>query len=344
MHTRLVFSVFLILIFVALLYYVWRKSVRFRVATICTRSHMQHPPVLPIFSTHPSSSNYSYFNPSACRDADGSLVYAVRHSNWRQDSFIQRIGSILKRLKEKRIRTHIHTWKRSLDGKRRMISIARQQHGEDPRICLFKGQLFMLAVMYVDDAITRPTLFQLDRNQSMWKEVVVQIPTEWGHQKNWCPFASLNEQHLLVHTDSFPSWRVRRIDIENGMLTTIVEEDMRHTILAQFTSLRCSTSPVDYDRNHYLMGLHTVPIISGEKVYSTVLVLMDKVSLMPVSCSRELCFGQKGHVQFTSGLVRRSRNRYWIMFGSRDAEMHVVSLHRRDIDGLMQSIHPSDIS
>lgn len=195
---------------------------------------------------------------------------------------------------------------------------------EDPRICIHNNELYVVMVQVIPKVSIFPTIFALDNSFNIIRKINIStksIPRPII-QKNWCPFSHGGE--LALHTDSYPTWRVRKVNMHSGELSIIVEKDVREFFEAkEYPHLRCSTSWVRVGDN-YICALHT----RAEKpiLYRTVLVLMDSMTLMPIKKSRPLCLHDEHKIiQFASGLLVKGEDLY-ITMGIGDTSFQIVRI------------------
>lgn len=203
---------------------------------------------------------------------------------------------------------------------------------EDPRICIHEGRIYIVVTRHIWNwtrLLCFPFLMRLDADLTIDK--VINISTQGFDmsmmQKNWCPFS--HRGRLLLHTDAYPIWRVRTVDVETGKLTTVVEQN---SSLSGYTNLRCTSSWVSYRIPHrdsmrnldmYICALHTK---SKKRVYRTLLVGIDSNSLLPVMCSSLLCLhDEHKSIQFASGLLVKGDDLY-ITMGVNDTSFHIVKI------------------
>lgn len=178
---------------------------------------------------------------------------------------------------------------------------------EDPRIIKYNDQY---VVSSTDLEKRFPVITIWDLNYNFVKLVDYSKSDYYGSlyfpnqmEKNWCPFEHLGR--LYVHTDTCPIWRVLEVELDTGKMRKEVE--INSSVLFQDEAalyLRCSTSWKVYDDMHYICGLHTKSKRRLAPSFYSVLVLIDRTTLLPVQITDVLCFEPKQHhrIQFLSGL------------------------------------------
>lgn len=200
---------------------------------------------------------------------------------------------------------------------------------EDPRMIEYQGNYFISASEY-DGKYNFPALLEYNKNYDFVRRIDYIKSDYFGDkavtvQKNWCPF--VHEEQLYLHTDTYPQWKVYRVDIFSGGLEKICDVDIQNKFSAVITKkifLRCSTSWKDYGQ-FYICGLHTK---TKNKIptYRSALVLIDKKSFVPVQITDFFCLGgNHDRTQFLSGLEVDDFN-VILAYGLNDAKMCIKSI------------------
>lgn len=177
---------------------------------------------------------------------------------------------------------------------------------EDPRMIEYKNNYIVSSSECIDFSHIFPVLLVYDKSFNLIKRVDYCRTDYYGNkvkdiQKNWCPF--IHEGQLYLHTDSYPEWKVFKIDLDTGHMEKIIHMDVSCLFILQPNiMLRCSTSWKVYDKNYYICGLHT-----KTKQFTTIrsiLVLIDRKTLSPEYATDILCLEDKTHnrIQYLSGL------------------------------------------
>lgn len=287
----------------------------------------KHIPTVTVFSHEDNHPYLSYFNPSMIPFANGYLI-AVRRSAWNN----RHLWALLQRsfLPNRSYLEFFH-----VDAKFRLLSRTKPYLGdqsyivEDPRICRWNDKIYVVATLVTEDIF--PVLLEFNSSLQLLRRIKIDS-SSFRHgsritEKNWCPFI-VNDQ-LYLHTDTAPIWRIRRLDPETGEISTVVEWDSRSFFREIPGFVRCSTSLIPYTDTTYLCGVHT-HVKHGRKVeYRTILIEVDKTSLIPLRRTKPLCL-RKDHtlIQFLSGLLVMSNQVVLgIGVGNYRFELHQVDRH-----------------
>lgn len=205
-----------------------------------------------------------------------------------------------------------------------VVVSGKDRRFEDPRIILYKDKIYLVAAYYYSNIRVSPVILQLNK-ESLKVERTIDL---WASnltttEKNWCPF--IHGDSFFLHTDSYPIWKVREVDLNTGTVRTIVEQNVFSLFSKEeYPSLRCSSS-WELTKEGYLCALHT-KTKGLLPTYRTVLVLVDKKTLLPIAKSKKLCLDTKHHrIQFTSGLIVKNDEVY-VALGLADLSFSIVKI------------------
>lgn len=206
---------------------------------------------------------------------------------------------------------------------------------EDPRMIYFNDEYIVSMNNFVSKKDNFPILNIFDENYNLKRIVKYNKENYFGTnkistQKNWCPF--IHENKIYLHTDTFPVWKVFCVDIYSGNMQKIVEKEVYDIFPEGKYYLRCSTSWKSYDENNYICGLHTktkgkIPTIRS------LLVLIDKKSLLPISKTEIFCLEKEKHnrIQYLSGL-ETDDDFVFLAYGLNDAEMIIKKVYKKRLN------------
>lgn len=194
---------------------------------------------------------------------------------------------------------------------------------EDPRMIEYHDKYILSCSEYINNKDNFPVLMIYDKNYNFVKRVDYNR-NDYGDkrtvQKNWCPFVHKGE--LYLHTDTYPEWKIFKLDIETGNMKKIININVSSFFsIPEKWLLRCSTSWKIYNDKYYICGLHTktkgkIPTIRS------VLVLIDKETLQPTYRTEMLCLEKENHnrIQYLSGLETTDFD-VILAYGLNDAEI-----------------------
>lgn len=291
----------------------------------CAETHLSVERNMVIYS-YPSPTNsraLAYYNPSIIAIKDDEYLLAIRRSDYvRYNKANNMVDSFHGH--------HSHLYFLRLDhlfqpvGKPVYSTIDwdTSREYEDPRITVHNNKIYISIVHIRPSRAGRrgksffPLLLEYSKtgNPPQLLRRIEYDRTSFGRppytEKNWCPFSHRGK--LLLHTDSYPIWRVREVDTETGKLHTVIEQNISNIFdNNEYPHLRCSTSWIldPYNTNHYVCALHT----KSHDKYRTVLVSIDAQTLLPLHYSKRLCLIPHGHnhhekIQFVSGLLIQGKD------------------------------------
>lgn len=210
---------------------------------------------------------------------------------------------------------------------------------EDPRIIIVKDKIIISATEVISSKKIYPVLFHLDSDMNVTKRVEY-LRSSYHNtssiQKNWCPF--LHKGSVFLHTDADP-WCVYSLDIDTGSIQKIVEKKCFKQ--GKRTYVRCSTSWKEFNTNTYICGVHVKtydPIFNKLAIIRSVLVEIDKESLIPLRMTGAFCLDRDHHpIQFLSGLEVINDN-IILSFGLGDYQSTLYSISKNRIDKMMKVI------
>lgn len=276
------------------------------------------------------------YNPSIIEYKGGYLL-AVRASNYVKYSKSKRMSDAALLWGH-----HSHLYFMIMDARFNVVSCERSdidwdtsQEYEDPRITMHDNKIY-ISIVHVHKGHSRvksffPLLLQYDMDLRLQRRINYSKKEFKGilTQKNWCPFPA-EKDYLFLHTDAYPVWRVRKVNVHSGEHTIVVEKDVTEFFDGrEYPLLRCSTSWLSYPtllkggREVYICALHT----KDHDIYRTLLVAIHKDTLLPISKSKKLCLCPRKHnkIQFTSGLLIKGDDAY-ITLGVGDYSFDIVRI------------------
>lgn len=213
---------------------------------------------------------------------------------------------------------------------------------EDPRIHYHDGKHYISVTEFIGKKNIFPALYILDDAFNVLHRLDYNRDDYFGSnekkqfiQKNWCPFTRENE--LLLHTDTFPTWKVFRIG-DGGSMMPMVSFDSREFFkpFPKQPHIRCSTSWKSFTDTTYICGLHTKQFCSILPTIRTILVEIDKKTLKPIRSTDVFCVDNKNHVriQFLSGLETDDMFVY-LTFGIGDYKTKVIRMTKKYVSRLL---------
>lgn len=286
------------------------------------------------------------FNPSIIALNDGRYLMVVRRSNIHSDNISHLIynANVSSINKKSKLVFVILDKDFNIISTKDSIPSNTDINYEDGRLFSFNNLFYISAVHYIPDQRIFPVLLEFDNNFNYIRRIDYLIQPSGKEvdrfssiQKNWYPFA--HNGKLLIHTDSYPIWRVRQVTID-GSNYAYVRTILEHNVSDIFSSveyplLRCSTSWINFTntfnniptrqspQGSYLACLHTKTKIGTIR---TLFVEIDKESLLPIRKSKLLCLDHNhARLQFTSGLTR-CNNDIIISYGLCDTKYAVKVL------------------
>jgi len=242
---------------------------------------------------------HNIFNPSITKTESGYLC-CLRLSTWSHKNLLSYIYGYFF--------YESYLLFLELDNSGNLVKIIYPFHKEnleDPRIIEYNSKYIVSATKFVDMKNIFPVLLIYDKNYNLLKRVDYNRlnymeKDSSAINKNWCPFIHNNE--VYIHTDTFPKWKVFKLDVDTGNMVKIIDTDIDFRIPSN-VYLRCSTSWKIYDSNYYICGLHTKTKYKYPTIRS-ILVLIDRKTLIPSHKTDIACLEWKKHnrIQFLSGL------------------------------------------
>lgn len=217
--------------------------------------------------------------------------------------------------------------------KLRFITPKSEDCIEDPRLVLHNNLYYISCTEYKNCKIT-PVLFVYNKNYEYVKKMYYTGYPYKGIHKNWCPI--IHENKRLMHTDTYPVWRVFSID-ENANLESIITFKSKSFFkIPKKTFLRCSTSWKIYDEYTYICGLHTKK--KDNKEIRTILVLIDRKTLLPLKYTCIFCIDNITHnkIQFLSGLEVDENHNVILTYGIGDYKITFYKISKRRLDSLFK--------
>jgi hypothetical protein len=304
--------------------------------------------------------NYKIFNPSICKYKEG-FVLCCRYTN--------RVVTdpVLLILSTPCYKSHVCFM--VLDSKFNIIQtifpgIKVKRKLEDPRMIFYNNKFYVSIVenYYGFGYIVLPAMYVFDENfkhlytlRYNWKQYFKIRYPEAGNsekdpmktlpvmQKNWCPFVYQNK--MYIHTDTYPQWNVFLLEERNKRLDMIPVcsfssvnffKELNHRLI------RCSTSFVSFTENTFLVGLHTKKLSISVPIFRSVLVEVDKKTMLPIRKTKVLCFDKgashfsegEAKIQFLSGL-ETDKDRVILSFGIGDYKTVVKTVNKADVDRML---------
>jgi predicted GH43/DUF377 family glycosyl hydrolase len=200
---------------------------------------------------------------------------------------------------------------------------------EDPRIHYHNNKFYVSITEFNSDSDIFPALYILDKEFNLIKRVDYNKDNYFAHapknniQKNWCIFSHYDD--LLLHTDSYPIWRVMKIT-ETGNMSQLLEHDTTDFFENYKQKIiRCSTSWKSLTESTYICGLHTKEMNMTIPTMSTILIEIDKKTLKPIRKTDIICIDSENHtkVQFLSGIEVDDMNVY-LSYGIGDYKVEII--------------------
>ena len=278
---------------------------------------------------------YKMFNPSITKYKDG-YVMCTRYNNKTIKNLFMYAHS------EIDYQSYICFVVLSLDMKIKKIVFPslKKIPLEDPRITFFDGYFFVSVTELISKKEIYPTLYIFDEQFNFLRRVdynrkdyFITNPKS-SIQKNWCPFPYNNE--ILLHTDTFPDWKVYRIDHWGDMHMMAHCDSRKFFRRISQRLIRCSTSWKSFSKNTFICGIHTKQFFSVLPTIRSVLVEIDKRALLPIRHTEVFCVDAKDNtrVQFLSGLEVDELNVY-LTFGIGDYRADVKRVPKSYIRELL---------
>lgn len=190
---------------------------------------------------------------------------------------------------------------------------------EDPRITYHNNHYYISITEFRSKKEILPTLYKFDHSFNLIRRLEYNMTGYFKYikpstvQKNWCPFS--HNGKLLLHTDTYPEWRIFQIDENTGDMSLYcsVNTEKLFSTIQKKIFIRCSTSPKHFSVNSLICGLHTKQFCGVFPTIRTMLVEIDKHTLLPIRRTDMFCVdGNDNHVriQFLSGLETDDHNIY----------------------------------
>jgi hypothetical protein len=197
---------------------------------------------------------------------------------------------------------------------------------EDPRFIEYNNLYIVLTTEYISTNNTYPVLYIFDTKYNFVKRT--EIMRFKGIHKNWCPFE--HKGKLYIHTDTYPEWKVFELDINNGKLKQVINTKFPLNS-PENMFLRCSTSWKIYNEKYYICGLHIKTYNKSLPQIRSVLVLIDRITLLPVLQSDILCLEYGcDRIQFLSG-IEIDNNYIILAYGVGDFKIVCKKIHKNHV-------------
>jgi hypothetical protein len=211
---------------------------------------------------------------------------------------------------------------------------------EDPRISFHDNKFYISITEFINKTKIFPSIYVFDNEFNFihkqdynWDTYFRSINIKPSMiQKNFCPFVLNNK--LLIHTDSFPMWNVFDLNF-NHIVSFNSKEfflNLKHEII------RCSTSWKSFSEKTFICGLHTKTFAINKflPTIRTILVEIDKETLIPIRKTKVLCFDRinNARIQFLSGLETDNNNIY-LTFGIGDYKITIKRLPKTYVNRLL---------
>jgi len=203
---------------------------------------------------------------------------------------------------------------------------------EDPRI-IFHDNHFYVSTTLVKAENIFPVLYVFDR-EFKCTDILKYSKSEYFKvneigkvQKNWCPF--IHQGCIYIHTDSYPSWQVWKLT--KTLWKCVIKWDSNAFFDDDSWSTRCSTSWKEYTHKTYICAVHLKKFGRLSVTIRTVLVEIDKQTLIPLRRTKLLCLSEShDFIQFASGLEVDSGD-VIIALGVNDYKFVITRIKKKDI-------------
>lgn len=342
----------------------------------CNESYKNHLPYKVIHHRRPSRSALTEYNPSLVQAPDGQWILATRACTLRDDGLVNLLSryarpfrSYICFYKLNSTGTEDAKEKQSVNSEEGKVGQMIRKHAmgqlsghyrfqwQDPRLTFHDGRLYLIATRkHSSTGTVYPALFRWERNPNRWEQRPLQIPDTKKFEKNWCalshphpyphpqgvnrnPYKGGDDPQVrfLIHTDTYPVWRIREMDVSTGSLQTLVEWDSRSFFPSDaFPNIRGSTSMVPFSSTTYLVALHTFTSDwVGTRTYRTVLAEVDRMTLLPARKCYPLCIAKQHEIiQFTSTLAAEddTLSTFLMGMGLADAAYQIIRIKRAEIE------------
>lgn len=223
---------------------------------------------------------------------------------------------------------------------------------EDPRITYDKTMdKFLISITENMANMIYPCLYVLDTSFNFigryeYKNYI--IPKRISNssfliQKNWCISYSDSYNKPIIHTDTYPTWRMYSLDftLTNTVnMSTLIEYNSTNffeDIYPKYDIIRCSTSWKPFTEHSYICAVH-IKFYNAYLTYSigctirTLLVEIDKYTLLPIKKTHCFCLDKHRHscIQFVSGLETDS-NYVYLTYGIGDYKTEICRISKRKV-------------
>lgn len=272
-------------------------------------------------------STYSSINPSIIKTENGYIL-AVRNIF----KFYGEISSI---------ELYHFTFDMKIIKKSKISDI--KLHGyEDPRLFTHKNRIY--AIVVVKNKNIFPKIIDIT-DFKINKIIEFERTYHSGNNKNWNIFKLPNCEQLYLHTDSFPIWKIFKINLD-GILSTYINFDSKlffdpdNFYQNSYTCLRCSTIPVEYSVNSHILILHTKHNMNLKNLrpkMRSVIVEIDNITLLPIRYSNIINLSLNDEIiQFVSGLCKIDNNNYLLTYGLNDLGFKIIKITKNEIEKILK--------
>lgn len=278
---------------------------------------------------------YKLFNPSLTKTHEGYIMCLRYCNNILKNLYFYLYG-------KKNCKSHIAVAKLSPTFEIEKLTFLNiKGHPlEDPRIEYNDGKYYISITEFIDKKNIFPSLYVLDDSFNVLQRIEYNKQDYFGLnkkqyiQKNWCPF--IRGKELLLHTDTFPEWKVFSVR-NTGSMSRIVSFDSREFFkpYIQQTHIRCSTSWKSFTKETYICGIHTKQFCGILPTIRSILVEIDKITLLPIRSSDVFCVDSNHvRIQFLSGLETDDMFVY-LAFGIGDYKTKIIRLAKTYVSKLL---------
>lgn len=280
---------------------------------------------------------YKVFNPSITKTDEGYII-CFRYSNSISKNIYLWLTSKLNS------NSHIAIAKLSPSFKIKNLKILdiKGPPLEDPRIEYYNGKYYISITEFKKIRYIFPCLYVLDNNFNVLQRIEYNKLDYFGEklvykskfiEKNWCPFT--RGKDLLLHTDTFPVWKVFSLG-NTGSMNQITSFDSRKFFkFVRQPHIRCSTSWKSFTKKTYICGIHTKQYSGVFSTIRTILVEIDKITLLPIRSTDVFCIDNNdSRIQFLSGLETDDIFVY-LAFGIGDYKTKIIRLSKKYVSNLL---------
>lgn len=201
---------------------------------------------------------------------------------------------------------------------------------EDPRIIKFKNYYLISVVKYSSPKNIFPLLIILNKKFQIINKLKYIFSEKRNKiEKNWCLF--IHENEIYLHTDTYPKWIIYKLIFQKNYVFCLKFKEYSLDLNIKYF-LRCSTSWKEFNKEYYIVGLHSKIFFVPFCDIKSLLVLVDKKTFKPLYITNQLCLCYNSHerIQFLSGL--EVDNEYvYLSFGVGDYKYEIHKVNKKII-------------